>query len=87
MSALVKFLAARPASSVREVIGVVNRLVAAAEIARKPLTVELAQGELDASAPTMHVPDVQSADLFFLDDEKIVWHMPDIGPRLIEEPI
>jgi len=87
LPALVKFLAARPASSVREVIGVVNRLVAAAEIARKPLTVELAQGELDASAPTMHVPDVQSADLFFLDDEKIVWHMPDIGPRLIEEPI
>src|SRR5436190_527110 len=87
LDALVQYLATRPASSVREVLGVVNRLVAAAEIARKPLTVELAKAELDAPAPTMHVPDVESADLFFLDDEKIVWHMPDIGPRLIEEPI
>ena len=84
---LAKFLGTRPAASVREVIGVVNRLVAAAQIAQKPLTVELAKAELEAPAPTMHVPDVQSADMFFLDDEKIVWHMPDIGPRLIEEPI
>jgi chromosomal replication initiator protein len=85
--ALVKFLAARPVTSVREVIGVVNRLVAAAEIARKPLTVDLARAELEAPAPTMHAPELASADTFFLDDEKIVWHMPDIGPRLIEEPI
>lgn len=37
--------------------------------------------------PAVHAPDVASAEPFFLDDEKVVWHMPDIAPRLIEEPI
>ncbi|HJQ21134.1 MAG TPA: DnaA/Hda family protein [Gemmatimonadaceae bacterium] len=84
---LVKYLASRAAASVREVIGVVHRLVAASEIARVPVSLALAKQELEAAQPTMHVPELQSADTFFLDDEKIVWHMPDVSPRLIEEPI
>jgi hypothetical protein len=68
------------------VIGVVNRLVAAADIAEAPLTVALARKELDAGSTVAGAPDVRSADTFFLDAEKIVWHLPDIGSRLIEDP-
>jgi len=84
-SGLVAHLADRAASSVREVIGVVNRLVAASDIAGAPLTVAFARKELDGDAVSA-APDVRSADTFFLDPEKIVWHLPDIGSRLIEDP-
>lgn len=84
-ASLVAYLADRAASSVREVIGVVNRLIAAADIAGAPLTVALAKRELDGGA-LPGAPDVRSADSFFLDPEKIVWHLPDIGSRLIEDP-
>ena len=42
--------------------------------------------ELDPEEVPEVVPDVRSADTYFLDPEKIVWHLPDIGSRLIEEP-
>jgi hypothetical protein len=29
---------------------------------------------------------VRAGDSFFLDDEKLVWHLPDVGARLIEDP-
>jgi len=83
--ALIKYLADRPAANVREVIGVVNRLVAAAEIAGMPLLLSVARTELE-TGPMPHAPEVRSADAFFLDDEKIVWHLPDLGARLIEDP-
>jgi chromosomal replication initiator protein len=85
-TALVKFLADRAATSVREVIGIVNRVVAAADVANTALSVAVAKGELEGGAAAPGVPDVRSADTFFLDDEKIVWHLPDIGTRLIEDP-
>lgn len=82
--ALVAWLADRPASSVRELIGIVNRLKAAAEIAGMPLTLDIARLELEpVGAP--RAPEMPSADLYFLDDEKVVWHLPDVGMRLIEE--
>ena len=84
-AALVGYLADRAATSVREVIGVVNRLVAAADITGAPLTVAVARKEL-GDGPLGATPDVRSADTFFLDAEKIVWHLPDIGSRLIEDP-
>jgi hypothetical protein len=83
--ALISYLADRPAASVREVIGVVNRLKAAADIAGMPLLLAVARMELDA-VPAPHAPHVHAADAFFLDDEKIVWHLPDLGARLIEDP-
>jgi len=83
--ALIAFLADRPATSVREVIGIVNRLVAAADIANMPLLLAVAKMELDGAAPVPHAPEMPAADNFFLDDEKIVWHWPDVGTRLIEE--
>jgi chromosomal replication initiator protein len=83
---LITWLADRPAASVREVIGVVNRLKAAADIAGMPLLLAIAKTELDVGPPAQGAPEVRAGDDFFLDDEKIVWHLPDLGPRLIEEP-
>ena len=83
-AALIAYLADRAATSVREVIGVVNRLIAAADIAAMPLLLSVAKLELESAAPA-HAPEVQAADNYFLDDEKIVWHLPDVGSRLIEE--
>jgi chromosomal replication initiator protein len=85
---LIEFLAERPATSVREVIGVVNRLVAAADIAGMPLLMNIARMELEPSGamPAQHAPAVETSENYFLDDEKIVWHLPDLGARLIEDP-
>ena len=85
---LVEYLAERPAASVREIIGPVNRLVAAADIAGVAMDLALARRELEGagSAPAP-APTVVGApvDPFFLDDEKVVWDWPDIGGRVIEE--
>jgi chromosomal replication initiator protein len=85
---LVAFLAERSAASVREVIGVVHRLVAASESIGAPLTLAVAKQELEPSGAGLHVAPTavrQAADVFFLDDEKIVWEWPDVSGRLVEE--
>ena len=89
--ALLNYLADRPVSSVREIFGIVNRLVAAADIANMPLLLNVAKMELDGSAPPPAAPDAKgmdggAGDVFFFDDEKIVWHLADLGSRLIEDP-
>jgi chromosomal replication initiator protein len=86
-SALTSWLADRPAKSVREVIGIVHRLKAAAEIAGMPLVLSIAKTELEPGTAPKGVPEVRAADEFFLDDEKIVWHLPDLGSRLMEDPV
>jgi chromosomal replication initiator protein len=83
---VIAFLADRPAASVREVIGIVHRIAAAADVAGSAITVEVARGELFPAAPLPAVPEVRAGDSFFLDDEKLVWHLPDVGARLIEDP-
>ena len=91
--ALVDQLAEQEATSVREVIGLVNRLVAAAELAGVELTAEFARAELRgpahtgaqaavAAPPPLGAPQL---DAFFLDGEKVVWDWPDVGGRAIEE--
>ncbi len=85
---LLAFLADRPAASVRELIGVVHRLAAAAEQSGAPLSLSLARRELEPSGRTPSAPPPvvrQAADAFFLDDEKIVWEWPDVASRLVEE--
>jgi chromosomal replication initiator protein len=82
--ALVSYLADRAAANVREVIGVVNRLVAAAEMSGSPLVVSFAKSELEGTAPQA-APDVRASDPYFLDGEKVVWHLPDLSARLIED--
>ncbi len=85
---LLAYLAERPASSVRELIGVAHRLAAASDQSGAPLSLLLARRELEPSGRTPSAPPTvvrQAADVFFLDDEKIVWEWPDVGSRLVEE--
>jgi chromosomal replication initiator protein DnaA len=85
---LLAFLAERSAASVREVIGIVHRLMAAAESVGAALTLAVARQELEPSGTGFHVAPTtvrQAADVFFLDDEKIVWEWPDVSGRLVEE--
>lgn len=85
---LVAYLADRPATSVREILGTVHRIVAAADVAGAPLDLAMARAELDpAGLPAAPEPAAvrAAADTFFLDDEKIVWDWPDVGARVIEE--
>ena len=86
--ALLPYLAERPVSSVRELIGVVHRLQALAENKGEELTLALARQELEPAGAAVQAPPVtvrQAADVFFLDDEKIVWEWPDVAGRLVEE--
>ena len=84
---LLPYLSDRPAASVREIIGTVNRLVAAADVAGVTLGVELARTELEGvgSAPAQAPANARAVDTFFLDDEKVVWDWPDVAGRAIEE--
>ena len=84
---LLPYLSDRPAASVREIIGTVNRLVAAADVAGVPLGMELARTELEGvgSAPAHAPANARAVDAFFLDDEKVVWDWPDVSGRAIEE--
>jgi chromosomal replication initiator protein len=85
---LVGFLADRPASSVRELIGNVHRISAAASALGSTLSLDIARRELDPAGTTTMAPPTQvrqAADVFFLDDEKIIWEWPDVGGRLVEE--
>ena len=85
---LLPYLAERPVSSVRELMGVVHRLQALAETKGEGLTLALARLELEPAGVAVQAPPAtvrQAADVFFLDDEKIVWEWPDVAGRLVEE--
>jgi chromosomal replication initiator protein len=77
--------------SVREIVGVVNRLGALADAQGVPLSASLARAELGLSRNTPF-PGVRSVpradarrDTTFLDREKVVWEWPDVTARVIEE--
>jgi chromosomal replication initiator protein len=86
---LLRTLGEHPVQSVREIIGVVNRLGSAAEMLGRPVTVELVRQELGGGPvpgrPTPHLVAAVTAGQPFLDAEKVVWDWPDAGARLIEE--
>ena len=85
---LLAYLAERSAASVRELIGTVHRILAAAETSGGPVTLPLAKQTLEpavGAAPSAPPTVRQAADVFFLDDEKIVWEWPDAAGRLVEE--
>ncbi len=87
---LVRFLAERPASSVREIAGVVNRLVATADLDGVEVTLDLARrGTIDEARARRSAPAAivrrDLVDAFFLDNEKVIWDWPDAGGRVIEE--
>jgi chromosomal replication initiator protein len=79
-----------PVRSVRELIGMVNRLAAAADAHGVDLDAAFARAELglgaDAAATLAPAAAAQAAgDRTFLDRERVVWEWPDIGGRLVEE--
>lgn len=86
---LLRTLGEHPVQSVREIIGVVNRLGSAAEMLGRPVTVELVRQELGGGPvpgrPTPRLVAAVTAGHPFLDAEKVVWDWPDAGARLIEE--
>jgi chromosomal replication initiation ATPase DnaA len=86
---LLALLGQQPVQSVREIMGVVNRLGAAADAAGAPLDAKLVRRELGAVTPYAGVPVVAQAnderDPAFMDAEKIVWDWPEVGARVIEE--
>ncbi len=81
------YLADRPVSSVREIIGTANRIVASAEVKALPITVGFVRAELqpDETEPSRNAAMRTASDTFFLDTEKVVWQWPDAAARLIEE--
>jgi chromosomal replication initiation ATPase DnaA len=84
---LVKELAIEPTANVREIIGTVNRIVAAAELSGRGHTKSVAMQAVRPAAPrrpTQSVP-VQPADVLPLDAEKLIVEWPDAVARLIEE--
>jgi len=86
---LLTLLGQQPVQSVREIIGVVNRLGAVAHAAGAPLDAKLVRRELGAVTPYAGVPVVAQSsderDQAFMDAEKIVWDWPEVGARIIEE--
>lgn len=86
---LLSTLAEPSVQSVREIIGMVNRLGAVADAGGVPLTTQVARAELGMPTPLAGVPAVQRSrgtrDASFLDPEKVVWEWPDVTARIIEE--
>ena len=94
IGALAAYLSSRPASGVQEIVDTVHRLTAAADAVGSALTVEMARRELEGPepvpapipTPVRSAPAVRAAaDVFFLDDEKIVWDWRDVASRVLEE--
>jgi chromosomal replication initiator protein len=79
-----------PVQSVRELIGVVNRLAAAADALGAPLDASLAREELglavvDVASVAPPAAAASAGDPTFLDRERVVWEWAEVSGRLIEE--
>jgi hypothetical protein len=76
---MLSYLAERQVSSVREIIGMANRILASAEVAGVPVTIGFIRAELepDQTEASRAAAMRSAADPFFLDREKIVWRWPD----------
>ena len=86
-SEMVSYLGDRTVSSVREMIGTANRLAASAEVKGVPVTMRFVRAELEPDdGPAPRAAEMAAtADTYFLDREKIIWHWPDPATRMIEE--
>jgi chromosomal replication initiator protein len=84
---MIVYLAERTVASVREIIGVANRIVASAEVAAVPVTIGFIRASLepDETEPARAAAFKAASDPFFLDREKVIWQWPDPAARLIEE--
>jgi chromosomal replication initiation ATPase DnaA len=86
---LVKDLAADPVANVREIIGTVNRIVAAAELSGRGHSKSVAMQAAKigrVSAPRRQTPKAEAPkEILTLDPEKLIVEWPDAGARLIDE--
>ncbi|MFI5230895.1 MAG: DnaA ATPase domain-containing protein [Gemmatimonadales bacterium] len=86
---LLTLLGQQPVQSVREIIGIVNRLGAVAHAAGTALDAALVRSELGVATPYAGVPVAarrhDERDPAFMDAEKIVWDWPEVGARVIED--
>jgi chromosomal replication initiator protein DnaA len=84
---MIGYLAERAVASVREIIGIANRIVASAEVAAVPVTIGFIRAALepDETEPARAAALRVASDPFFLDREKVIWQWPDPAARLIEE--
>ena len=86
---LLSLLAEPPVQSVREIMGVVNRLSAVADSSGAALSPQLARSELGMPTPYAGMPAVSRTETrreaLFLDPEKVVFEWPDVIARAIEE--
>ena len=87
---LIKDLAQDPVANVREIIGTVNRIVAAAELSGRGHSKSVAMQAARVSATgTPRRPAAKAEppkEVLALDPEKLIVEWPDAAARLIEEP-
>jgi chromosomal replication initiator protein len=89
---LVKELSADPVANVREIIGTVNRIVAAAELSGRGHTKSVAmQAAKTSTAGAPRRPPPKAAEppkeTLAMDPEKLIIEWPDAGARLIDEAV
>jgi chromosomal replication initiation ATPase DnaA len=90
---LVEYLAARPAESVRVVLGFVQRLLTAAEGQGTPPSASLAREVFEGALPRPRRPSaglrtsgiIVSPTAAVRSREKFVWYWPDAKDRIVEE--
>lgn len=89
---LVEYLAARPASSVRAVLGLVQRVLSAAEARGQEPDGTLARELIEGALPTrddggrgIRTSGVTSAPGLIHSTDKVIWRWPDPIERIIEE--
>lgn len=85
---VLRLLGEPPVQSVREIIGVVTRLGAAADLRGAALDADFVRAALGADAPAPPAPRISAAAPAadpFLDAEKTLFEWPDAGARLMEE--
>jgi chromosomal replication initiator protein len=89
---LVRELASDPVPNVREIIGTVNRIIAAAELSGRGHTKSIAMQAARTSAggsPKRAAPRAADPpkEILPMDPEKLILEWPDAAARLIEEPV
>ena len=85
---LVRVLAEQSVQNVRELVGLVHRVMAAADAKSVALTAGFARGEVGPAArmtPAAARASIRAVDSTFLDQEKVIWEWPDATARLVEE--
>ena len=86
-----KELAADPVANVREIIGTVNRIVAAAELSgrghTKSIAMQAAKVTAGGSARKTAAKAEPPKEILALDPEKLILEWPDPAARLIDEMV